>query len=117
MKDTCMKILGAWESYTPEKIVSLFSEAYPNIRTLSVIISHFKKELSELDNPPPATYLEAIKLQEGEYKAIHRNATLARYISGLYSEIICDPNHPHWDLPLKSRIDILCAFTSGFPTS
>ena len=116
MNDTRMKILRAWESYTPEKIVRLFRKAYPNIRTLSVMISCFKKELSELESPPPATYLEALKLQEGEYKAINRNATHVRFISGLYSDFLRDPNHPHWDLPLKTRIDMLCGF-SEFLTS
>jgi hypothetical protein len=116
MKDIRMNILGAWQTYSPAQIVRIFRKAYPNIRTLSVMISCFKKELSELESPPPATYLEAIKLQEGESKAINRNAAHVRFISGLYSDFLRDPNHPHWDLPLKTRIDMLCGF-SEFLTS
>ncbi len=79
MKAARVKILGAWPSYTPAKIVRTFRKAYPNIRTLSVMISRFKKELSELENPPPDTFLKAIKLKEDEYKDIHKHAANVRY--------------------------------------
>ena len=78
MKATRMQILGAWQSYTPEQIVSIFRKAYPNTRTLSVMISRFKKQLSALEAPPPDTYLEAVKLQRGEYNAIRKEATEGR---------------------------------------
>ena len=90
IKATRMQILSAWQSYTPEKIVSIFRKAYPNTRTLSVMISRFKKQLSALEAPPPDTYLEAVKLQRGEYNAIRKEATDGRTKGSLNVAVICN---------------------------
>ena len=78
IKSTRMQVLGAWQSYTPEKIVGILRQAYPNIRTLSVMLSRFKKQLSSLENPPPENYLDGIKLQKGEYNTIRKQASDGR---------------------------------------
>ncbi len=64
IKATRTQILAAWQSYTPEKIVGIFRQAYPNIRTLSVMLSRFKSQLSKLENPPAERYLDGIKLKK-----------------------------------------------------
>jgi hypothetical protein len=85
MKAIRMNILGAWQTYSPAQIVRIFRKAYRNVRTLSVMISRFKKQLSQLESPPPDTFLKAIKLKKEEYKDIHEHAINVRLLlSGIY---------------------------------
>jgi hypothetical protein len=52
------------------------------------MISRFKKQLSALEEPPPDTYLEAVKLQRGEYNAIRKEATEGRTKDSLNVAVI-----------------------------
>jgi hypothetical protein len=67
-------ILETWQSYTPQQIVAMFRAEYPNVRTLSVTLSRFRIQLSSSENPPPDKYLEDMKLQTEEYRAIRKAA-------------------------------------------
>ena len=78
IKSTRMQILSNWKSYTPRKIVAIFRKHYHNIRTLSVMLSRFKKQLYQLANPPPPRYLEGVKLSRNEYNEIRKEAPAVR---------------------------------------
>ena len=64
MKGTRLAILQNWRSYSPRQIVSIFRKHYTNMRSLSVMLSRFKKELSQLEDSPPEKYLQKIALKK-----------------------------------------------------
>lgn len=64
------RILQNWRRYTPTKVVEIFRKQYPNIASLSVMLSRMKKDLASLKDPPDSTYLSQIALTKQEYRAI-----------------------------------------------
>ena len=88
IKGTRLTILGNWRSYTPKQIVSIFRKHYTNMRSLSVMLSRFKKELSQLEDAPNDTYLQKIALKKSEYNEIRKTASETRRRGALAVQII-----------------------------
>jgi hypothetical protein len=72
IKGTRLAILGNWRGYTPAKIVAIFRTHYENMRSLAVMLSRIKKDLTALDDPPPEEYLSKIALGKKEYNQIRK---------------------------------------------
>ena len=67
----CLQKLKKDESAN-SKIVGIFRTAYTNKRSLAVMLSRMKKDLSNLDDPPDEKYLTAIALTKKEYNEIRK---------------------------------------------
>ena len=83
-------ILRSWRHYTPQQVLSLFRHQYPNINTLSVMVSRMKKDLAGLPDPPHAAYLSEIALTKQEYRAIRARATDSRQRGALNVQVIAN---------------------------
>ena len=88
MKATKLNILANWRNYSPEQILNIYRSHYSNIKTLSVMISRLKKELSSLSPAPNDEYLTKLALQKQEYNQIRAQATDVRKKESLNVQVI-----------------------------
>jgi hypothetical protein len=65
-----VNIVDNWQSYAPAKVVKTMRRLYPNVGTASSQLSNLKSLLTSLSSPPPAEYLDALKLSKAEYKKL-----------------------------------------------
>lgn len=75
-------------SRTPARIVQVFRKHYTNMKSLSVMLSRMKKDLKELDHPPPESYLEKIALKRSEYSELKKQAKDTRQKGALDVQIV-----------------------------
>jgi len=89
-KKTKQAILANWKAYSPTGIVGIFRKHYQNKRTLSVMLSRFKKLLAKhgAPEPPPDNFLAGLKLKASEYKEIRTEAHQNRGRTALNSVVI-----------------------------
>jgi hypothetical protein len=85
-----LDIVSNWHKYTPEKILDIYREHYVNLRTLSVMISRLKKELSRLSPPPSEEYLSQLALEKQEYNRIRAQAMEVREKEALNAQVIAN---------------------------
>ena len=88
IKATKISILENWRNYSPEEILGIYRSHYSNIRTLSVMISRLKKELSLLSPAPSDEYLTKLALHKQEYNQIRAQATDVRKKESLNVQVI-----------------------------
>jgi hypothetical protein len=72
IKKTRQEIFANWRAFTPAGIVKVFKAHYTNLRSASVMLSHLKKELAALDDPPALDYLDKLALSKREYNEIRQ---------------------------------------------
>jgi len=88
IKATKVSILENWKNYSPEQILSIYRTHYLNIKTLSVMISRLKKEISSLSPAPSDEYLTKLALHKQEYNQIRAQATDVRKKESLNVQVI-----------------------------
>ena len=88
IKQTRLDILSNYRAWTPARIVQVFRKHYTNMKSLSVMLSRMKKDLKELDDPPPESYLEKIALKRSEYSELKKQAKDTRQKGALDVQIV-----------------------------
>ena len=65
-------IVANWQKYQnhPQVIVKLIQRLYQNLATASSQLSNLKSVLSQLTPPPPAEFLEKLRLSRKDYKSL-----------------------------------------------
>jgi hypothetical protein len=63
-----VNIVDNWQSIAPGKVVKTMRRLYPNVGTASSQLSNLKSLLTSLSSPPPAEYLDALKLSKAGIK-------------------------------------------------
>jgi hypothetical protein len=78
-KETKYAIISEWQAYSAKEVVRLMRQLYSgNTGTLSSQLSQLKSTLASLPSPPPAEYLDDLKLSRAEYKKLRDNYRQAR---------------------------------------
>ena len=60
-KETKGAILNNWQAYSAAEVVKMLRQLYSNVGSLSSQLSLLKSTLSNLPDPPPVEYLDALK--------------------------------------------------------
>jgi hypothetical protein len=72
MKQTRLDILANWRAWTPSSIVTTFKRHYSNLRSAAAMLSLIKKQLRDLEDPPPEEFLDKLALSKKEYAEIRK---------------------------------------------
>ena len=89
-KETKGAILNNWQAYSAAEVVKMLRQLYSNVGSLSSQLSLLKSTLANLPDPPPAEYLEKIKLTPAEYRLLNDNYRAARDKEGFNLTVVHD---------------------------
>jgi hypothetical protein len=88
-KETKYAVVSNWQAYSAKEVVRLMRQLYSgNTGTLSSQLSQLKSTLSSLPSPPPAEYLDELKLSRAEYKTLRDNYRQARDKEGFNLTVV-----------------------------